>query len=840
MSDSNSKSRRLGDFQIIQELGRGGMGIVYEAVQTSLGRRVALKVLAGGLGLTPNAVDRFRREATAAAKLHHTNIVPVYATGAEEGTHLYAMELIEGPSLDRVLKSLRAGSPVGERAEVMSSPVAGASYSPSQTIGYVEGPDPAEAGGLSVSALSSGGAYFDSAARMVAGVADALDYAHQQGVVHRDIKPANLLLSSDGRLSLNDFGLARMLEEPGMTMNGEFVGTPAYMSPEQITAGRVPTDHRTDVYSLGATLYELLALRAPFAGAGRDQVLAQILHKDPQPPRTVNPKVPVDLETICLKCLEKDPDRRYATAGALAHDLRRYLNRFAITAKRAGPVERLVKWVRRRPGLAASLGCLLVAVGIALALAVQAHRADRERLAERERARLKLLDEKIRHAYLIATGGDLKRTDEAIKEMESLGALPGQVRLLRGVVAYFRQDAETAISELEQAAKLLPDSVAARALLAAAYDDIGDATRVERLSAELRELSPSTPEDYLFKGMAREHNEPGQGVADINEGLRRGDSPLGRALRALARINRAIDTGKPEDAEEAMADADVARGMVPDNPMVLFVSAYSRLVAAGLYQQTKQAEERQKVLKQAARDVRALDPFVEQANPMWVTWQYYDDVGDSVKALEVARRALNRSPGPIPAAYCAVSHYRRGEFIEALDCLDRRPKPDLWCDGIRCFVLAELDDGPRRALDAYDELARKFPQQVAGELHLNDVLLLLRRKEQARASIKPFAGATESPLWKDYYGAMYDFRRGKLSEDEFLAKTASSRWRLCRAHTIIGLTRLADGDREGAREHFTKGLHTRAIWEFAWNQCQMFLSRLDKDPNWPRQSFPNR
>jgi serine/threonine protein kinase len=152
-------------------------------------------------------------------------------------------------------------------------------------------------------------------------------------------------------LSVTDFGLARMLEQPGMTVTGEFVGTPAYMSPEQITAGRVPVDHRTDVYSLGATLYELLTGRPPFAVAGRDRQLALILQKEPAAPRSLDPKVPRDLETICLKCLEKDPDRRYQSARGLADDLRRYLNRFAIAAKRAGPLTRARKWVKRNPAL---------------------------------------------------------------------------------------------------------------------------------------------------------------------------------------------------------------------------------------------------------------------------------------------------------------------------------------------------------------------------------------------------------------------------------------------------------------------------------------------------------
>ena len=345
--------RRLGDFEIVRELGCGGMGVVYEARQLSLNRRVALKVLAGGLGLTARAIDRFHREAEAAAKLHHTNIVPVYATGEEAGTQFYAMELINGPSLDQVLAQLRANAPKAGSAVEPDGAV---------TSPYLDTPKLAAAPiDETASGLISGGAYFDTVARMVADVADALDHAHRSNVVHRDIKPSNLLLAADGRLSVNDFGLARILEQPGLTMSGEFVGTPAYMSPEQITAGRIPVDHRTDIYSLGATLYELLTLRRPFSGERRDQVLAQVVHKEPIPPRRLNSKIPLDLETICMKCIEKDPDRRYQTAKQLADDLRRYLNRLAIEAKRVGPIGRLRKWARRNPAIAAMLVVVILA-----------------------------------------------------------------------------------------------------------------------------------------------------------------------------------------------------------------------------------------------------------------------------------------------------------------------------------------------------------------------------------------------------------------------------------------------------------------------------------------------
>lgn len=353
------QGKRLGDFELISELGRGGMGIVYEAHQISLNRRVALKVLPPGLSLTPEARIRFEREAHAAAKLHHTNIVPVHAFGEQDGYHFYAMDLVDGQPLSRILDDLRGGhanllldetltARPGKRDETGENTRSPASTSGATTTGGRE--------------------WFDTVARLVADVAEALDYAHGRGVIHRDVKPANLLFSLDGRLSIADFGLARVAQEPGMTVSGSLLGSPAYMSPEQIAAGRMKLDHRTDVYSLGAVLYEMLTLQHPFPGETREEVFTGILTKEPRAPRRVNPKVPTDLETICQKAMEKDPDRRYQSAGLFAQDLRRYLERGLITARRAGPVTRTVKWVRRHPvASAVAAGAVVVAIlGIAV------------------------------------------------------------------------------------------------------------------------------------------------------------------------------------------------------------------------------------------------------------------------------------------------------------------------------------------------------------------------------------------------------------------------------------------------------------------------------------------
>jgi hypothetical protein len=809
------------------------MGVVFEARQISLNRKVALKVLSGSLGLTATAVQRFRREAEAAGKLHHTNIVPVYTTGEEDGTHFYAMELIDGPSVDRVIRELRSTKakkpepfkPVDEQAAT--------ELYDSDSSQSDDGTTP------SVSSLSSDSRYFDNVARMIADVADALDHAHKQGIIHRDIKPSNLLLSPDGRLSINDFGLARMLEQPGMTITGEFVGTPRYMSPEQIAVGRIPLDHRTDIFSLGATLYELLTLQPPFTGERRDQVLAQILHKDPLAPRKLDKKVAIDLETICLKAIDKDPDRRYQTARAMADDLRRYVNRFAISARRAGPIHRTVKWVRRRPALAGAMLLAVIFTGIAGFALYRADVAEWERRLEREAAALRLrdeeqrgrqllLEEKIRSAYLTAAGGDLHKTDGAIKEIESLGASTGQVRLLRGVAAYFRQETETAVSELEQAVKLLPESAAARALLIASYIDYGQGEHSGPLYPGLKNLAPVTDEDFLFKGYCLGLLDPLKGLPELNEGIRRHDSPLGRALRAAVCMEQADRKGSLEWAEKALTDAAVARGMLPDNQFVVYVHLYARMVAAALYQGAHKPDERLALWRQAAQDVQALEPSIGRPSGIWMIWRYYLESGSTDEALSAARRSFRQSQGSISAFCCATSLYMRGEFEEALRYLDQRGPQDAAGDMLRLFVMAELPDGVRRVHEGLNGVARNY-WGARGS-----VLLLLGDKSEAQEAIRnsPRPRAPSNTIM-DASIALRRFSDGEITESEYLAGVAGNRRLECVAHFYVGLFRLAEGNRSAAKDHFARAVQTHVIPSYNLSYSLMFLTRLQTDPNWP-------
>jgi serine/threonine protein kinase len=350
----------LGDFRIIREVGRGGMGIVYEAEQLSLGRRVALKVLPFAAALDARQLQRFKNEAQAAAQLHHPHIVPVHGVGVERGVHYYVMQLIEGQNLASLVAELRRGAARGEP----SSPRPRASGAPA---GPADAP-PAQsrtALGTQLSTLRSDrvGDFFRTVARLTAQAAEALEYAHEQGVVHRDIKPANLLVDSRGQLWVTDFGLAQFQADASLTQTGDLLGTLRYMSPEQAGGRRAVVDHRTDVYSLGATLYELLTLRPIFDGTDRQTLLHQILNEEPRPPRSVDRSLPPELETIVLKSLAKNPAERYGSAREVADDLRRFLEDKPILARRPGAVERARKWMRRHPSfVGASLLFLLVCV----------------------------------------------------------------------------------------------------------------------------------------------------------------------------------------------------------------------------------------------------------------------------------------------------------------------------------------------------------------------------------------------------------------------------------------------------------------------------------------------
>jgi serine/threonine-protein kinase len=386
---AGKRLEQVGDYRILREIGRGGMGIVYEAEQQALGRRVALKVLPTTSAGDSSALVRFQREARAAARMHHTNIVPVFDVGQDGDYIYYAMQLIHGQGLDMViedLKRMRAQSTVvpardgvAPERSIAASLAAGtfekenlalaeqAEANANATAAY-EGSVPSSAvlpGQSELSTATSNRAvYFRSVAQIGVQTASALSYAHSRGIIHRDIKPGNLILDTTGNVWVTDFGLAKT-GDGGITHTGDILGTVRYMSPERF---RGQCDVRADVYALGMTLYELLTLKPAYATGDRLKLIELIRQTEAASPRSIDARIPRDLETIVMKAIDKDPKRRYQSADELAEDLQRFVNDEPIKARRIGSLERLGRWCRRNPAVAGLSAAVLVLMAVGTAV----------------------------------------------------------------------------------------------------------------------------------------------------------------------------------------------------------------------------------------------------------------------------------------------------------------------------------------------------------------------------------------------------------------------------------------------------------------------------------------
>jgi serine/threonine protein kinase/WD40 repeat protein len=435
------EGRRVAGYRIVRELGRGGMGIVYEAVHVGLDRPVALKVLGTQAAPDSSGRRRFLNEAKTAAGLHHTHIVPVFDVGQVGGLCYYAMQRIEGSGLDRVLRIMRRDRPVAA-GSTLGSGARKTGFSPaprslparsrsrpddiSLALSGLGDDTRSWRGGVDVGGGSAwrtrepvdqppaftpprGSAYYRWVAEVGQQAAEALAHAHQRGVIHRDIKPSNLLVDARGMVWVADFGLARRLADPSQTQFDSLLGTPRYMSPEQARTGAI--DGRADVYSLGATLYELVTLRPPFDGQSAAELIEQIQTREPARPRRFDPRVPLDLETILLKALAKRPDDRYESADALAEDLARFLAHEPVKARRIGPVGRLVRFAQRHPSLTA---VSTTAAALVISTATYAYvRVARERdRAEQAQARTEAANQQLKtvNGQLNQTGRQLRAT----------------------------------------------------------------------------------------------------------------------------------------------------------------------------------------------------------------------------------------------------------------------------------------------------------------------------------------------------------------------------------------------------------------------------------------------
>jgi serine/threonine protein kinase/tetratricopeptide (TPR) repeat protein len=501
-SDPVLPCAQLGDYRVLREIGRGGMGVVYEAEQVSLGRRVALKVLPFAAAIDPKQRQRFQIEAQAAAQLHHPHIVPIYGVGCDQGIHYYAMQFVEGRSLAAIVHEMRSSAeaiggpetgitpgaaiqtvedfpPPGDRFIASPSPAGEDEPGTQETIrdldrkpGPVQNADTHDSRSCQASTMlgpvHQDRSYCRKIAQLGADAADALDHAHGLGILHRDVKPANLLIDRHGAVWITDFGLARFSSELSLTGTGDVVGTLRYMSPEQALARRGVVDQRTDIYALGVTLYELLTLRIAFDGRDHQELLRQVALEEPTSPRRLNPAVPRDLETIVGKAMSKDLSCRYATAQELASDLRRFLADQPIVARRPGMAECTLRRARRhRKQVITAIAIIVISLIVGTAVAWSAARKTEEALGKAMAARREELDY-IRDTFPLIDKITMEAVEQAPKLLQGNADATTREWTLKvyGLAErFYRRASKVAPSD--------PDNVESRTRIARAYHRLG-------------------------------------------------------------------------------------------------------------------------------------------------------------------------------------------------------------------------------------------------------------------------------------------------------------------------------------------------------------------------------
>lgn len=462
--------QNIGEFELIREVGRGGMGVVYEARDLRLGgRRVALKVILNTARGAQN-VERFRREATSAARLVHPGVVQVFDFGEIEGRPYIAMEFVDGTPFDDVLRVDRRAAGLGAASDPDADsterlPRPGARYDADRA---------ADAQALRKPLLRRH-------VKILADASRALHFAHENGVLHRDIKPANLLVSAEDVVKLADFGLAR-LEASGdtLTASGEILGTLAYMAPEQISDERPPLSRRTDIYALGVTLYEVLAGRRPFDAPSAATMMQRIQLDEPEPPRRLDASIPRDLEVVCLKAMEKDPERRYATAAEFADELMRWLADEPILARPAGALTKIVKFSRRRRTALALCGLAIVGALASWSWLQASRRSDELAAGQRRVSARNKLEASLMRSAAGASPDVIKLLDEARAED------PDNVDVLlqRGLLFLNADEADRALVDFEAGLKVRPDDPALKFAKATVLRLKGVDVKSERLEVD--------------------------------------------------------------------------------------------------------------------------------------------------------------------------------------------------------------------------------------------------------------------------------------------------------------------------------------------------------------------
>ena len=837
----------IGPYKLKEQIGEGGMGLVFVAEQQQpVRRRVALKIIKPGMD-SKQVIARFEAERQALAMMDHQNIAKVFDAGTtESGRPYFVMELVHGV-------------PITEFCDANK-------LTPRQRL------------------------------ELFVPVCQAIQHAHQKGIIHRDIKPSNVLVTMyDDRPvpKVIDFGVAkaieqRLTEKSVYTQFGTLVGTFEYMSPEQAEMNAFGVDTRSDIYALGVLLYELLTGSTPLERqrlreAAFDEIRRIIKEEEPQRPsirlstsatrakaaeaRKTDPVklsrlMRGELDWVVMRCLEKDRSRRYDTASSLARDVERYLKDEPVEARPPSAGYRLRKAIRRHRTALAVIGAVAAAVLLGTMVAVwQASlaRAERERaeLAEAKRIedqaaadaalvaerRQNALDRAIEAAF----GSDPEKARRAIMAAETAGVAADRIHWLRGLDHFQQGKLEDAIKDFESSIDLKP-SVAACTMHGIALFDAavygGDGlTRFARgvRGDLLRSLKPETAEDYLFRGLTmgrfaacglykEVHFKSGQELDDIDKAIEMRDTAVAHAFRHLIAGQIAYRAGERELRldEDPLAGIQEAKRRLPDNKFIRFISVYEHIHVADLYDKANQPEKRKAALDEAGRDAKELKG-ITSCPYVIARVNYFERIGNTEAALQELKAASRLPETSDLVALYALLLYEQGQDTEALRVLNEslKMKPDN-AAGQMLRIILWADDpnvGCEEAYHRYQALIEERKREGKASPFDSMPSPLLGKKWQVGVgdSLKGFAGALEAAQYM-----------AGGSEEAFLKSAGKNPSLLCMSHLKVGLTRLANGDRKGAREHFEKAIATRFYNHMFYPYARAFLKRLERDPEWPK------
>jgi hypothetical protein len=852
-----------GRYQFVREIDCGGMGAVFWCRDLYLGRDLAIKVLLEKHRDDRRISRRFIEEAQILGQLVHPGIVPIHALGQlDDGRPYFTMKLVKGRTLAALLD---------EHSDLAHElpRFLGIFEHVCQTIAY------AHARGVIHRDLKPSNIMVGSF-----GEVQVMDWG--LGKVLPQGGTADEARGHADEAAPSAIRTVRSGSDAHVSVAGSLLGTLGYMAPEQARGEIDRVEERADVFGLGAILCEILTGKPPFTGATCEEICAKASRGDLAAAlaRLDACGAEPDLMALARDCLAAEPADRLRHAGQVARRISAYLSGVqdrlkraelaraaeearakeaqatAAAAERARMAEeaRAQEARRRLRWGAASAGLVLVVLLVAMYFAWRYDKvrvkllADTLEFTRRDHAaREKHLADTLDRALTAALGGDLEGAEQATAVAEQAGASPGQVHMLRGQIALHRGQCSEARQHLENAVQLLPRSVSARGMLASAYAYDGHWERYDRIIREMEPLTPVTSEDFLFKGHAVANLEPERGLQTINQAFDLRPMPgIALLLRADVRALVAQDTDFLEEAEGAVRDAKYAKELLPNNPAALWVSLQAHGVKAGVHEHRGEPDQRRAELELAGKDADALEPFTALPEAVVYRWLYFREVGREEEVREELRLASEGSDHVYVTFCYALTLYRRGgpgDLEQAVRVLEKKRgthNGGTYNDRLLPFALAERDyqnkdNWPAGAREAAKDFAERA-QDGAAVMDTQMVLCLIGMKGDAVQASKALLKQPEKfyILRRQSILRCLRYIAGDLPVDDLVRGAGRSQWDQCLVHYYVAMTKLAEGDRKGAQEHYDMVIKTRAFLWGPYDMSWVFQARLAKDPTWPR------